>query len=120
MFKLFSSKIYICISYGVPDDTDSIALAENIRIGIKKGRIIIGTKILFFAMPNVNAEPKIPIDIKTGDPITNVEIIIKESFIDILKKIEDYSISLGFEDIKVTDLDKLSFYSANLRYFIKN
>ena len=58
----------------MPEDTDSIALAENMRIGIKKGRIIIGTKILFFANPNVNAEPKIPIDIKTGDPITNVEI----------------------------------------------
>ena len=78
----------------MPDDTDSIALAENIRIGIKKGRIIIGTKILFFAMPNVNAEPKIPIDIKTGDPITNVEIIIKESFIDILKKIETRGINI--------------------------
>ena len=78
-----ANKIYICISYGVPDDTDSIALAENMRTGIKKGRIIIGTKILFFAMPNVNAEPKIPIDIKTGDPITNVEIIIK-----VIKKIK--------------------------------
>ena len=38
---------------------------------------------------------------------------------DILKKIEDYSISLGFEDIKVTELNKLNFYSANLRHFIK-
>ena len=41
-------------------------------------------------------------------------------YADILKKIEDYSISLGLEDIKVTELDKLSFYSANLRHFIKN
>ena len=57
----------------MPDDTDSIALAENIRIGIKKGRIIIGTKILFFAKPNVNAEPKIPIDIKTGEIIEFVD-----------------------------------------------
>ena len=38
---------------------------------------------------------------------------------DIFKKIEDYSITLGFEDIRVTELDKLNFYSANLRYFIK-
>ena len=50
--------------------------------------------MLFFAKPNVNAEPKIPIDIKTGDPITNVEIIIKESFIDILKKIETIGINI--------------------------
>ena len=82
----------------MPDDTDSIALAENMRIGIKKGRIIIGTKILFFAKPNVNAEPKIPIDIKTGDPITNVEIIIKESFIDILKKISGQKIKTNLID----------------------
>ena len=50
--------------------------------------------MLFFAKPNVNAEPKIPIDIKMGDPITNVEIIIKESFIDILKKIETIGINI--------------------------
>ena len=52
-----------------------MALAENMRIGIKKGRIIIGTKILFFAKPNVNAEPKIPIDIKTGTPGSNDRIL---------------------------------------------
>ena len=36
------------------------------------------------------------------------------------KKNRRRTISLGFEDIKVTELDKLNFYSANLRHFIKN
>tara|TARA_B100001996_G_scaffold338409_1_gene290853 strand:+ start:559 stop:804 length:246 start_codon:yes stop_codon:yes gene_type:complete len=38
----------------------------------------MGTIILFFANPMVNADPNIPIEIKIGVPINKVDRIIKE------------------------------------------
>ena len=35
-------------------------------------------------------------------------------------KIEKYSKSLGFQDIKVTNFNDFSIYSKNLKEFIKN
>lgn len=37
----------------------------------------------------------------------------------ILNKIEEYSKSVGFQEIKITDLDELNFYTKNLKKFIK-
>jgi len=49
---------------------------------------IIGVKILFLARPSVKADPKIPIDIKIGVPISKVINITKESSKDISKRSE--------------------------------
>ena len=38
----------------------------------------------------------------------------------ILKKIEEYARSVGFQEIKVTELSKMNFYTSNLKEFIKN
>ena len=51
-----------------------------------------GTKTLFFGIPRVKDEPKIPIETKIGDPIISVKSITNEFFKGISKNIDTIGI----------------------------